>query len=853
MAKGDSAAEHSAKVKVCVRVRPFFQKALELGPCVVPVSSKGPDAILAVLDKPGEAPKPEKSGKAFDELFWSVGTDQAKKPKGVKKIATNLDLFETVGKPALQKAFQGFNSTIFAYGQTGSGKTYTMMGAHKQDQGSAEVTDDPNAGGLIPLIVEEMFKWISDGGAPGQDKSSGLKAEWEVKFSFMEVYNDSRENGGTIKDLCPWAQLDEKAVKTLREEAQKALEEQRGSRNPGITMDALESAIRKALPNAGPEEVECKVRQLMNYKDVEKITLMKFTEALDSMKTQQCGRGRELGILAENQNELGWMKPDYWYPKGLAEHKVDSWNQIKKLLEDGTGKRLTKETQSNKHSSRSHAIVQIRLDSYLVGEGGDGELREKVKTATINLVDLAGSERYDKAGTLKTGRYQETASINYSLHCLGRVIDKLGKKLPKDKVMGEIRQATLTRLLSVSLGGNCETWMVACISPDWADIEETVGTLTYATTTRKIENVVRVNAPKESKIQNYLSDIRAALENATELQAHSERVKQLQMELEKAKEFESRLSRQRQEDHAELERERKLREELELKQEQQRKEYERQLGEARKDLTGVSTELDHTKDELLAAQDLRKILEEQLKEKEKAVEDMQAQSDQELQQRLAAINETVKDAHERRAQAEKANADHRAKLEAAQKDLSRHQTELMLKDKEMGLLQAQIKAMDEGDQELQKKYQEQTEKLRAVQHEADDHLRLARERELEIAAKETRIQELESKLRDRLEELGVVGEELNDKRTELMHKERRLQEMEDAMRRRETELQDLENTLRTKFMELREAEEELRCKSEEVQQLLCELKDKEEELQEIETGIKQLAAIASTTTKKKGP
>lgn len=32
------------------------------------------------------------------------------------------DVFEQVGKAAVQNAIDGFNSTIFAYGQTGSGK-----------------------------------------------------------------------------------------------------------------------------------------------------------------------------------------------------------------------------------------------------------------------------------------------------------------------------------------------------------------------------------------------------------------------------------------------------------------------------------------------------------------------------------------------------------------------------------------------------------------------------------------------------------------------------------------------------------------------------------------------------------
>ena len=38
-------------------------------------------------------------------------------------------VYECIGQPMLEKAFDGYNCSIFAYGQTGSGKTYSMIGA----------------------------------------------------------------------------------------------------------------------------------------------------------------------------------------------------------------------------------------------------------------------------------------------------------------------------------------------------------------------------------------------------------------------------------------------------------------------------------------------------------------------------------------------------------------------------------------------------------------------------------------------------------------------------------------------------------------------------------------------------
>lgn len=58
-------------------------------------------------------------------------------------------MFDTIVKPIVDAAVNGFNGTVFAYGQTSSGKTYTMMGT----------LEEP---GVIPLAVEHMFDAISN-------------------------------------------------------------------------------------------------------------------------------------------------------------------------------------------------------------------------------------------------------------------------------------------------------------------------------------------------------------------------------------------------------------------------------------------------------------------------------------------------------------------------------------------------------------------------------------------------------------------------------------------------------------------------------------------------------------------
>jgi kinesin family protein 18/19 len=49
------------------------------------------------------------------------------------------------------------------------------------------------------------------------------------------------------------------------------------------------------------------------------------------------------------------------------------------------------------------------------------------------------------------------------------------------------RDSKLTRLLKDSLGGNTKTIMIACISPSYLALEETLNTLKYASRARNIK------------------------------------------------------------------------------------------------------------------------------------------------------------------------------------------------------------------------------------------------------------------------------------------------------------------------------------------------------------------------------
>ena len=86
---------------------------------------------------------------------------------------TQMTVYDEVGAPLLDKAFAGFNGTIFAYGQTGSGKTHTMVGPP-----GSKATGDENDG-ILPRIVNDIFTAID---------ASSDSLEFMAKVSYIEVY-----------------------------------------------------------------------------------------------------------------------------------------------------------------------------------------------------------------------------------------------------------------------------------------------------------------------------------------------------------------------------------------------------------------------------------------------------------------------------------------------------------------------------------------------------------------------------------------------------------------------------------------------------------------------------------------
>lgn len=184
---------------------------------------------------------------------------------------------------------------------------------------------------------------------------------------------------------------------------------------------------------------------------------------------------------------------------GLSQYRAYSTDEVMALLLQGNKNRTTEPTRMNETSSRSHAILQVMVEY----RTRDAAMNIVNRVGKLSLIDLAGSERA-LATDQRTLRSIEGANINRSLLALSSCINALveGKKhIP-------YRNSKLTQLLKDSLGGACNTVMIANISPSNLSFGETQNTLHWADRAKEIRN--KAYETTEEVVQDGVADAEQA-------------------------------------------------------------------------------------------------------------------------------------------------------------------------------------------------------------------------------------------------------------------------------------------------------------------------------------------------------
>lgn len=182
----------------------------------------------------------------------------------------------------------------------------------------------------------------------------------------------------------------------------------------------------------------------------------------------------------------------------LKEEIVSNAAEALEKMETGSRNRKVASTLMNIHSSRSHTVFTIYLQSEELQASGK---HLRTRKSRFHLVDLAGSERQKDTGT--SGEHlKEAGAINRSLLTLGSVITSLVDIANGKQHYVRYRDSKLTFLLKDSLGGNSLTYLIATISPASNCLSETLSTLQFAARAKTVRNQAIINEVADSAVMD---------------------------------------------------------------------------------------------------------------------------------------------------------------------------------------------------------------------------------------------------------------------------------------------------------------------------------------------------------------
>lgn len=233
----------------------------------------------------------------------------------------------------------------------------------------------------------------------------------------------------------------------------------------------------------------------------------------------------------------------------LTEEIVGTESQATELIMKGEALRRVAKTDFNNHSSRSHTVFRMVIESMeamsvslptstntgvdpknrRTSTGGTASKQASptlmdtdrpggsvVRVSSLNLVDLAGSETAHAHSSSE--RRMEGRNINLSLLHLKEIITALSK----GEVVTSFRNSKLTRILAPSLRGNAKVAIICNISPSQKHLDYSKRTIEFGNCARRIKVKPKINNYCESalilKYQAEIDELRHEIESLKQLQ-----------------------------------------------------------------------------------------------------------------------------------------------------------------------------------------------------------------------------------------------------------------------------------------------------------------------------------------------
>ena len=464
----------------------------------------------------------------------------------------NLTIFQTIGRPLVESVMVGFNGTLFAYGQTGSGKTYTIgditkLGtmhegvAHRmiralyslaEQESEASSTEYVVSVQYVQIYLERVYDLLAESPSARTADAPSLALREGKEGVFVE--GATTHAAPTVEACLALLTRGSKSLKIAETQMNRT-----SSRSHSVCRLFVEgrqlharfihprepprpiapSPIgRLRMPNRLPSQASSPMERRTTWlsqsgtrqpsldAQVPTRTLDAKLAADDDDNNDDVNGDDELA-LELNESLPPAPPPSLSRELSCSPRTPGGRPSLRMSLASGlaSGQSLVR-----RHSMASE-VTPMELDGKKSVDLGAwrrhsiamiSELIEEAVTtngstkAALTLCDLAGSEDVGRSGA--TGvTLTEAKKINTSLLALGNVIHALTRSSRVDDVVraGHVpfRDSVLTRLLQESIGGDCKTSLVVCVSPADADRVETLSTLRFGSRAKLVKNQAKAH------------------------------------------------------------------------------------------------------------------------------------------------------------------------------------------------------------------------------------------------------------------------------------------------------------------------------------------------------------------------
>ncbi|CAL1696259.1 unnamed protein product [Somion occarium] len=315
--------------------------------------------------------------------------------------------FQKTTLPLVKDVLEGQSALLFAYGVTNSGKTYTIQGGN--NEGSA---------GILPRTLDVIFNSIEGLHGDGRYRPVRLQGIELATEPASSPNTPARRAGPSLADILEDQMTDDIDIDPTT-----------------LTLDRnYEYTIWLSYSEVYNEKVYDLFASVDDPTSEPQPTMSGIPRPTSSFLNLPLPSSQSHPLLltrkalpvkpcppSDTDSSSSDMSSTGKYIAGLRQIRVHNAAEAKTLLKLGQLHRRVFGTVANSQSSRSHALVTIKVLRVHRGERNDPT---SIQTSRLTLVDLAGSERTKHTHT-SGERLREAGNINKSLMVLGQCMETM--------------------------------------------------------------------------------------------------------------------------------------------------------------------------------------------------------------------------------------------------------------------------------------------------------------------------------------------------------------------------------------------------------------------------------------------